>query len=647
MDDYGQRQLFGQICNHIRDRTAQGYIVDFVFLTGDLANRGRAGEYADFVEAFLNPMLVALGGSSWDGRVFAVPGNHDVDRGRAPYFSRDEIFVSPARLFDPSPEGKLSREQFVLRFENYTDMDMSCAPSRWLESNEGAFSYNVGIRGSHIGIVGINTAWLCKDEEDRHRLSPGINLLNDALAKIKDVNIKIVLGHHPVSWMRDEHTQQVQVILGNHSDIYLHGHLHADDARYDDGGQGRFLGIRCGAAFQGRPEDKPSWQNGLMWAEVDSEKESIALEPFHWASHHREWKLTTDAFPNQYEEQGKWVFPLPGSHRKPRAAEVQRSRTSSNTDGAAQPEGLPPGWAFVNAQFLAARMEEETEERLLQFFDGRPPSWRLAMSPAISSRGLVSQVYARFSDLGDAVKPTVVNLLGPGGEGKSTAFLQTIVRLVRDDGWLVLWRYNELAQIDHKVIRRLTYEYSKLLVAVDEAHSLAATFATLVGQLGIRPPPHFLLCSRTIDWRAEVREMGSITSASNYQEITVRGVDRNDAALIVNSWARLGKSGMGALGDTDPDAAADQLMDASTNSEGEGEEGAFFGAMIKLRFGDKLKDRIRSVLYRIDEMRAPGHPIPEAYAMISAMHAEGLRFLSLPVLAEHFGMSQLEFHKTQ
>jgi hypothetical protein len=67
--------------------------------------------------------------------------------------------------------------------------------------------------------------------------------------------------------------------------------------------------------------------------------------------------------------------------------------------------------------------------------------------------------------------------------------------------------------------------------------------------------------------------------------------------------------------------------------------------MLQLRYGDKLKDRIRSVLYRLNEMGVPGKPIPEAYAMIAAMHAEGLRFLSLPVLAEHFGMTISEFHK--
>jgi hypothetical protein len=267
------------------------------------------------------------------------------------------------------------------------------------------------------------------------------------------------------------------------------------------------------------------------------------------------------------------------------------------------------------------------------------------MSSAVPKRGLVQRLRARFEHINDAAKPTVVNLIGPGSEGKSTAFLQTIVGLVREEGWVALWRHNDFEQIDVETIRRLARKYSKLLVAVDEAHSLAPTFANLLTRLGARPVPHFLLCSRSLDWRAEVREMGSITVASDYQEVSVRGVDAADAALIVGAWARLGKGGMGALESMEIDAAAHALLRASENLESEEDEGALFGAMLKLRYGDKLKDRIRATLYRLNDMQSPGRPILDTYAMIAAMHAEGLRFLSLPVLGEHLGMSVSELHK--
>jgi hypothetical protein len=605
-------------------------------------NKGLAPQYSDFFDAFLDPMLGCLG-ASWDGKVVATPGNHDVERARAPYFSREEILAKPQNAFDPTEEGQLAREQLAMRFKNYSDLDMTGAPRRWLESKAGSYSFEINIRGCGVGVVGVNTAWLCKDDHDRHLLTPGVHLLDDALGEIKNSQLKIVLAHHPLDWIEDNQAQQMRVLLGKHSALYLHGHLHANEGRYDDGGQGAFLGIRCGSAFQGRPDDKPPWVNGLLWADVDLDRELIELQPFHWSAQHREWKLTTDAFPNQYESGGKWAFPLPGV-RRPVAVPLTTAPSAPRVQP--PPEGLRPGWALVDAQFLNTRMSEETEEGLLQFFDGRPPTWRLAQSAAVPMRGLVERLRSRFGQLEDAAKPTVVNLLGPSSEGKSTAFLQTVVKLVREDGWVALWRHNDLEQIDADTIRRLARNYPKLVVAVDEAHSLAPNLAILLTRLGSRPTPHFLLCSRSLDWRAEVREMGSITVASDYQEVIARGLDRPDAALIVAAWARLGKEGLGAVANLDSGAAADALLSFSRDLEGEEDEGALFGAMLKLRYGDKLKDRIRSVLYRINDMRAPGRPVLDAYAMIAAMHAEGLRFLSLPVLAEHFGMSAAELRKS-
>ena len=44
-------------------------------------------------------------------------------------------------------------------------------------------------------------------------------------------------------------------------------------------------------------------------------------------------------------------------------------------------------------------------------------------------------------------------------------------------------------------------------------------------------------------------------------------------------------------------------------------------------------------------MQESGQPVLDAYATIAAMHAEGLRFLSAPVLAEYLGMSPSDLQK--
>jgi len=464
MDAYGQRILFTEICEHLRDRIKDNYSPDFVFITGDLADKGRQAEYSEFFDQFLDPMLKSLG-SSWSGKIFAVPGNHDVERSRAPYFTPAHILEKPGKVFDRTADGRIAREQFALRFKNYSTMDFTGSPREWLESEAGAYALKIPVGNTEIGLVGINTAWFCKDDGDRHSLTPGVNLVADALEEVKALPLKIVLGHHPLNWLEDEQAQQLSLIFGKHSVLYLHGHLHVNDSRYDDGGKGQFLGIRCGSAFQGRADDKPPSVNGLLWADVDLENGRIELQPFHWSAHHREWKLTTEAFPNSFLSGDKWIFPLPGRRQEP-AVLVRRYLPKSGP--AAEPErtnnNSPPGWTIVDSDFLSARAADETSDRLLQFFDGRPPTWRLAMSASVPSRGAVEHLKARFRGLDGSNKPTIVNLLGPGGEGKSTVFLQALAGLIRQDGWVALWRHNDLEKIDWKQIRRVAHRYDKLLV---------------------------------------------------------------------------------------------------------------------------------------------------------------------------------------
>jgi hypothetical protein len=342
----------------------------------------------------------------------------------------------------------------------------------------------------------------------------------------------------------------------------------------------------------------------------------------------------------------RWVFPLPGEGRN---QAVQTAAPRLQPGAAAEPErepsGSPAGWAIVDRQFLSERSTEETRERLLQFYDGRPPTWRLALSAFVPIRAAVERLRGRFRGLEGSNKPTIVNLLGAGGEGKSTVFLQAIIGLILEEDWVALWRHNDLESIDWKQIRRVAHKYNKLLVAIDEAHSIAPLLADIIKRLGSDVSVHFLLCSRSLDWRAEVREMSSITIGSNYQELTLRGIDRPDAELIVKAWGELGQEGLGALALVQPEFAVESLIDAARNQEAEDDEGALFGAMLKLRYGERLKDRLRSILYKLSEMQTAARPLLDAYTMIVAMHAEGLRFLSLPVLAERFNMSQSDFQR--
>jgi predicted MPP superfamily phosphohydrolase len=639
-DYYAQRKLFSQIHENVADRITRGFAPDFVFISGDIANKGASEEYVEFFDHFLTPLMSSLGDDGWNGKIFSIPGNHDVQRDRSKFFNPKEILQKPDHVFDPTDRGKEQRNQFISRFENYNSHELTNSPTKWLSAKDGSFSQVCTVQNETLGIIGINTAWLSQSDSDRHLLSPGPNILEDALNKATDAHYKIVLGHHPLHWLADSDAQQIKAILGKYRAIYLHGHLHKNDARQEDGGNGLFLSIQSGAAFQGRAEDSPQLISGIVWAELDTEKGSVLLQPQHWSTDHREWKISSDAFANDKKVEGTdwWQFVLPGRATPvPLSAPPPPAIVAKTDVQSAEVVSIRNGWAFVDRAFLATRKADDSPpENLLQFFDGRPPNWRLALSPHVPRRAVVDILFRRFDSIEDASKPTVVNLIGAGGEGKSTAFHQIIARMIAERDWVSLWRHIDTQSIDIETVERFAKQFPRVIIAIDEAHSAATWLPTLLIRMKRieRKNVHFLLCSRSIDWRSEAKEMGTITRDSDYQEITLRGLNQADSHQIVRAWEILGKEGLRNLYGMNVDAAADKLHNASISPEVDEQEGAFLGAMLRLRYGDSLKDKIRSIIYRLKDIPAPGGSLLEAYAMIAAMHNEGLRFLSLPVLAE-------------
>ncbi len=56
-DGYGQGRLFTYLLDHIRSRVISGLAPDLVFITGDIANKGKATQYQEFGDKFLFPLV--------------------------------------------------------------------------------------------------------------------------------------------------------------------------------------------------------------------------------------------------------------------------------------------------------------------------------------------------------------------------------------------------------------------------------------------------------------------------------------------------------------------------------------------------------------------------------------------------------------
>jgi tetratricopeptide (TPR) repeat protein len=499
-----------------------------------------------------------------------------------------------------------------------------------VSSEAGAFGKGAEIRGHALGIVGINTAWLCKDKDDRHRLTPGLLLVEKALDQVRDCDVRIVLGHHPLDWLADDHVEPFRALLGQHHAIYLHGHLHISRGRGENGAGRDFLAIQSGACFQARDGEK--WINGLLWGEIDLGKEELRLQPRHWNPENRDWPPTAGAFPENLRREGTdwWYFPLPGSKR------------TLHTPGAeVKVEALrpPEGWQVVDQDFLDQRRKDLEEQEALRFFDGSVPTWRLALSPLIPRRPIVGRLTSWLREQEEG-RPRVALLVGPGGEGKSMAFLQTIITLLEEDSsWKVLWRHDESCSLGLEDIRALTAG-NRWLIATDDADLIVKDLFAAIKTLPTDGHCDFtfLLTCRDTDWRAADGDSLPWSTYSTFYREELSGLDLEDARQIVHAWGQYGPSGLGQLAGQGEDEAAQRLVKEATR-ESEVKEGAFFGAMLMVRIGDSLREHMKTLLDRLrGSTIRPGITLLDAFAYIAAMHAEGLAFLSRPVLAQALGL---------
>ena len=265
-DNFGQEQLFSSILKFIQEKANGGCIPDFVFLTGDIANRGKSIEYQKFFDNFLVPLdsILAKQGIA---KTFIVPGNHDVDRDKSNQADWHHILTRFPRLLDPTETALQDRQYLLERFNSFSAFDPSLTQGKWLSNPSGTFSHFTRINTVKIGILGINTAWLCQDNADEGKLTPGKGMVEKGLESIQDCDVKIVLGHHSIDWFRKEDKRSILSLFAKNQVIYLHGDQHENEVGLRWGGGFLFLDFQATASFQDR--ESPEYVNGFLWCELD------------------------------------------------------------------------------------------------------------------------------------------------------------------------------------------------------------------------------------------------------------------------------------------------------------------------------------------------------------------------------------------
>ena len=613
-DLYAQKIIYENILKLIDHKGTP----DFVFITGDIANTGKNNEYKKLGEDFLLDLKILIG----DNEIFIIPGNHDIDRSACRFTSRSILREKAKRMFDPTEEGKDERSEIIPRFRNFIDdesiQEFACDVS-WLDGVKGYGLYTKLIDTYKISVISINTAWLSEDRNDKGNLIFGKSIISDALDACDGSDICIVLGHHPVDWLHDDEKKKILTLFGRSGVIYLCGHKHENDSENYDGAGNSFLTLQCGVVFDER--DSKIWKNGLMWVDCDLQGKVLEVVPMLWNEKFFEWSIDGQAFSERYRVSGgdKWKFNIPKK-------DLVSARKQEKKDDIY-------GWDVIDKSYILALNVKPDENEIINFFNGRIPNWKLALSKDIPRREVVDKV---VSDILSSSGLSIHMLLGAGGEGKTTAFFQIIEQITKEsEKFRVLYHRIDSASISKKSILSLSNDYN-WIIATDDADLIAKELHEIALDLKSKKIDnvHFLLSARHSDWRNSGVSITRWRLFEEYKENELRGLTKQDASLIIHAWGKYKEKGLGKLNGCSEDDAIIKLFNAS-KSEVSVNEGAFLGALLRMRFGEEFKAYVRKLLDRLYEMKSSEDEPSLFYAFtcIAAMHSENMLFLSKKVLS--------------
>jgi len=642
-DNYAQIKLISYIIRHIQEFKENRFIPDIIFITGDLSYSGSKEQFSMFTDELFMQMIEAFDNMPM---IYIVPGNHDLDRKKSILAATSlyNILDRQEKFFDPNQEGFMQRNEILNRFENFqqTFLDSICFSTNDIFSEKGYFNDIFQKGNKRIGIVGVNTAWLSNSDKDKENLTPGKFIIEDAVNTIKDCDYKFVLGHHPLSWFQNTQRHQISVIFAKNKIIYLHGHMHKNSGDYIFSADKGFLTLQCGAAFQAREDEV--YYNSLLWGELDDINNMVVLKPRKWSGIEQNYILdSSDYLPHAFRKDGTDEWELPISFEIPK----RKKDAGENKESKIQ---VPLGWRIIDKAFInSKRLNPLPEESILNFFDGKEPTYSDIFSSSIPTRSIVQNIRDEFIKCNDDNQIKCTLITGAGGEGKTTILMQVVQMLVEKSNWkgLVLNQPEKDIQLSIEQFTNITMD-DVWIIAIDNCTLIAEKLFDLLKDFCRRGRNnvHFLFCARDVDWiNCEANKL-EWNRLSSFSLLKVRGIDSIDAEKIIMAWAKYGDKGLGKLNGLDISEAKEKLLFASKSEEiGDPDEGALLGAMLATRYGDDLHNHVREMLIRLKSVSLYDGTLLDAFAYIASMHSEKLYYLSKSVLAQLYNCELKEIRK--
>ena len=299
-EGFDRQVVLDPLIQRVRHDLEKGFQPEMVVVTGDIAFKGIEGEYA-LARRFFDDLLGALGFS--DAHLFIVPGNHDVNRKK--YRPKDIPEYDNMRELNLELADEDYRADLLKGMGDYFDFIEEYYPHlRSIEKRLVPFVYVHEARcGKKIGLVGLNSAWMCRLSDDERTIAVGEYQIQKAIAALEEqrpMDLRLMLMHHPLDWLWPVDRNICRTYMDGC--ILMAGHLHESRGGYITDLDGNLFSFQAGGAYVGTESDYPCRFHYLT---VDWDRGEVKLDFRRFVAEKRRWVLDAES-----GEDGTKSFPM-------------------------------------------------------------------------------------------------------------------------------------------------------------------------------------------------------------------------------------------------------------------------------------------------------------------------------------------------
>ncbi|MBN2534820.1 MAG: metallophosphoesterase [Spirochaetales bacterium] len=305
-EEFDRSVVLDLLLERVEKDRKEGLAPEIVIVSGDIAWKGVKEEY-QLAAAFFHDLRKTL--ELQPENFYIIPGNHDINRKK--YRPGDiPVYTTMAEC---NNELEHYTADLLKGMADYFDFIKTAFPHlKTIKGNLVPFVRTcTTVCGKKIGLVGLNSAWMCRKSPDREEIALGEYQVKHACSELEkrgETDLTLCIFHHPLSWLWREDRLITRHYINKK--IVLAGHLHEPGGGFFQDLDGEFYQFQAGGAYLGSESD---WPSRYHYITCNWDENHIKLDFRKFDKQRRRWVLDAET-----GDDGVKLFPFPHTRENSR-----------------------------------------------------------------------------------------------------------------------------------------------------------------------------------------------------------------------------------------------------------------------------------------------------------------------------------------